>query len=88
MYRTYKVCEVLWNLNGDFQTEYCATFTSLKKAQKYVKDHEKDWENDLDDVEVGIGVEIETWEREKKSQDNSFDDLVDSYTAWCKDKVR
>lgn len=87
MYRTYKVLEIIWFYNNQFTQEYCGTFETLEEAKKYVHDHEEEWEKDLEEyAETGIGIEIETWEREDKDQDDSFEDCIDTYTEWCKDK--
>lgn len=88
MFRKYKVLEVIWLYNNNFQQEYCGTFKTLEEAQKYVQDNVETWENDLQEVaEVGVGVEIETWEKDNEEQDDSFEELVDTYTEWCKDKT-
>ena len=87
MYRTYKVLEVIWFYNNDFQQEYCGTFKTLEEAQKFVHDHEEEWENDLQEyAETGIGIEIETWEKDSEELDDSFENCVDTYTEWCKNK--
>lgn len=87
MVRTYKVLEVIWFYNNSFDQEYCGTFNSLKEAQAFVKNNEKEWEQDLREyAETGVGVEIETWEKDSSEQDDSFEELVDSYTEWCRDK--
>lgn len=87
MFTTYKVLEVIWFYNNNFQQEYCGTFKTLEEAKKYVHDNEQEWESDLKEVaETGIGIEIETWERDSEEQDDSFDELIDTYTEWCKDK--
>lgn len=78
MKREYKVLEIIWFYNLNFEQEYCGTFNTLEAAQKYVQENTKEWEKDLDEyAEIGIGIEIETWED---------DDMVDTYTEWCKDK--
>lgn len=87
MFRSYKVLEVIWLYNNNFEQEYCGTFKTLKKAKNYVRNHIKEWENDLQKyAETGIGIEIETWEKDSKEQDDSFEELVDTYTEWCKNK--
>lgn len=87
MVRIYKVLEVIWLHNNDFQQEYCGTFDTLPKAQEYVQGNVQEWEKDLEEyAEVGIGIEIETWEKESEELDDSYAELVDTYTEWCKDK--
>ena len=86
MYRFYKVLEVMWFYNNNFEQEYCGTFKTLEEAQQYVQENTEEWESDLEVAETGIGIEIETWERDSEEQDDSFDELIDTYTEWCRDK--
>lgn len=85
--KTYKVLEVIWFYNNSFDQEYCGTFKTLEEAKDYVQNHAKEWENDLEEyAETGVGIEIETWEKDFEEQDDSFEELVDTYTEWCMDK--
>lgn len=87
MFRSYKVVEVIWFYNTACEQEYCGTFKTLEEAQKFVQDNVNEWKKDLKEyAEVGIGIEIETWEKENEEQDDSFEELVDTYTEWCEDK--
>lgn len=76
--KQYKVLERIWFYNNDYNEEYCETFNTLKRAQKYVDDHADEWEADLREyAETAIDVVIETW---------NGDELLDSTTSWCMDK--
>ena len=87
MYKHYKVLEVIWYYNNSFSQDYLGDFETLEQAQQFVHENEEQWEQDLNEyAEKGIGIEIETWIRDSKEQDSSFDDLIDTYTEWCKDK--
>ena len=87
MVRNYKVLEVIWFYNNNFTQEYCGTFNTLKEAKNFVQGNIEEWEKDLNEyAETGIGIEIEVWEKDNEEQDDSFEELVDTYTEWCKDK--